>query len=105
MGHTIHRLLRNMHRYPNFFFYFDQYKAMQAWNYWNHAKVAFPYNAVLPKGEIGINPANPHLKYRVFTTAIWKENNFAYVRREKELPLTIEPRLAELDMLLMRKKR
>ncbi len=104
LGHTIHRLLRNMHRYPNFYFYFDQYKALQVWNYWNHTGVALPYNAVLPKGEIGINPANPYLKYRVFTTKIRRENGYSYVIIEKELPLIIEPRLAELNMLFMRKK-
>lgn len=104
LGHTIHRLLRNMHRYPNFYFYFDQYKALQAWNYWNHAQIALPYNAVLPKGEIGINPAYPELKYRIFKTSTAQKNGHTYVTREKELPFIIEPRLAELNMLLMRKK-
>ena len=104
LGHTIHRLLRNMHRYPNFYLYFDQYKALQVWNYWNHNKIALPYNAVLPKGEIGINPANPYMKYRIFSTKVWQENGFSYVSTEQELPLVIEPRLAELNMLLMRKK-
>ncbi|MEK7078118.1 MAG: hypothetical protein AAB911_00975 [Patescibacteria group bacterium] len=103
-GHTIHRLLRNMHRYPNFYFYFDQYKALQVWNYWNRTDIALPYNAVLPKGEIGINPANPYLKYRVFATKIWSENGYSYITTEKELPLIIEPRLAELNILFMRKK-
>lgn len=104
LGHTIHRLLRNMHRYPHFYFYFDQYKALQVWNYWNSLNMALPYNAILPKGEIGINPANPYLKYRIFTTRVWKENGYSYVETEKELPLVIEPRLAELKMLFMRKK-
>ena len=104
LGHTIHRLLRNMHRYPNFYFYFDQYKALQIWNYWNHNHIALPYNAVLPKGEIGINPANPSMKYRIFSTKIWHKNGYSYLSKEQELPLMIEPRLAELNMLLMRKK-
>ncbi|KKW48266.1 MAG: hypothetical protein UY99_C0007G0019 [Parcubacteria group bacterium GW2011_GWA1_59_11] len=104
LGHVIHRLLRNMHRYPNFYFYFDQYKALQAWNYWNHANVALPYNAVLPKGEIGINPANPYMKYRVFTAKTWQENGNAYIEADRPISLAIEPRLAELGMLLMRKK-
>lgn len=105
LGHTIHRLMRNMHRYPNFYFHFDQYKALQAWNYWNHTGVALPYNAVLPKGEIGINPANPYLRSRVFSTRLWRENGHTYLTKEKELTLSIEPRLAELNLLLMRKNK
>ncbi len=104
LGHAIHRLLRNMRRYPNFYFYFDQYKALQAWNYWNHMDISLPYNAILPKGEIGINPADPYLKYKVFTADVNKEKGFTYLEKKKELPLAIEPRLAELNMLLMRKK-
>lgn len=104
LGDTIHRFLRNMHRYPNFHFYFDQYKALQAWNYWNHASIALPYNAILPKGEIGINPANPYMKYSVFTTKSYQENGFTYLKKDREIPLVIEPRLAELNMLLMRKR-
>jgi len=104
MGHTIHRLLRNMHRYPNFYFYFDQYKALQVWNYWNHNDIILPYNAVLPKGEVGLNPAYPYLKYRIFKGRVWKEKGNSYVTAEKQLEISIEPRLAELDGLLMRKK-
>ncbi len=104
LGHAIHRLLRNMKRYPNFYFYFDQYKALQAWNYWNHMDISLPYNAILPKGEIGINPANPYLRYKVFTADINKKEGSVYLEKKKELPLIIEPRLAELNMLLMRKK-
>lgn len=104
LGHTIHRLLRNMKRYPNFFFYFDQYKALQVWNYWNHSNISFPYNAVLPKGEIGINPANPYLKYKIFEGETFDKGGYTYINPRKKLPLIIEPRLAELNMLLMRKK-
>ena len=93
-----------MHRYPNFYFYFDQYKALQAWNYWNAQDIIFPYNAILPKGEIGINPAYPNLKYKIFTTSISKKNGYTYITPEERMPLIIEPRLAELQMLLMRTK-
>ena len=103
MGHTIHRLLRNMHRYPNFYLYFDQYKALEIWNYWNHHGVVLPYNAILPKGEVGLNPAYPYLKYRIFKGKVWRENNASYVAPMKQLEITIEPRLAELNMLLMRR--
>lgn len=104
IGHTIHRLLRNMHRYPNFYFYFDQYKALQVWNYWNQISVALPYNAILPKGEVGINPAYPDMRYKIFTTEFYRENGYSYVSPKEKIPLIIEPRLVEINMLCMRKK-
>lgn len=104
LGNTIHRLLRNMKRYPNFYFYFDQYKALQVWNYWNQMGVALPYNSILPKGEIGINPANANLKYKTYTAKAVKKDGFTYLEKQEEVSLIIEPRLAELDFLLMRKK-
>lgn len=104
MGHTIHRFLRNMHRYPDFYFYFDQYKALKIWNYWNHNNIIFPYNAILPKGEVGINPAYPYLKYRIFKGRVQKEKGLSYVVPEKRINVKIKPRLAELNMLLMRRK-
>ena len=63
VGHLIHRELRNFGRYPSLYFYFDQTKALQIWNYWNHMDIVIPFNGILPKGEIGINPAYPDLQY------------------------------------------
>src|SRR3989344_1612784 len=104
LGHTIHRFLRNMKRYPNFYFYFDQYKALQVWNYWNQASIALPYNAILPKGEIGINPANPYMKYSVYTAKSYQKDGLTYLTKDKKIQITIEPRLTELNMSSMRKK-
>lgn len=104
IGHIIHRFLRNLHRFPDLYFYFDQYKALQIWNYWNKNNVFLPYNAILPKGEIGINPANPYTKYNFFSTKIWKENNSIYILPDKKLSLEIKPRLVEIDMFFLRKK-
>ena len=84
--------------------YFDQYKALQAWNYWNHFNIPLPYNSTLPKGEIGINPANPDIKYKIYSTNFWQENGHSFISKKKELSIIIEPRLAEINMLLMRKK-
>ncbi len=66
LGHLIHRELRTFGRYPDFYFYFDQHKALQAWNYWNHMDIFAPFNGTMPKGEVGINPAYPDLEYRVW---------------------------------------
>ncbi len=104
VGHTIHRLMRNMHRYPNFYFYFDQYKALQAWNHWNQSRIPIVYNALLPKGEIGINAAYPDLEYKIYKTKPVEQNGDSYLTDLEELDLKLQPRLAEIETLIMRKR-
>jgi len=104
LGHLIHRELRNFGRFPDFYFYFDQLKALQAWNYWNHMGVVIPFNGIMPKGEIGINPAWPDLKYKVY---VGKETNGPiagemYVEPGKEINAKIVARLVDHRVSIMR---
>jgi len=97
LGHLIHRELRNFGRYPSFYFYFDQTKALQVWNYWNHMDIEIPFNGVIPKGEIGINPALPNLTYKIFLgKQIRNKSGFRYLEQTKELKISIEPKLVDL---------
>lgn len=102
LGHLIHRELRTFGRYPDFYFYFDQYKALQAWNYWNHMGIVTPFNGTMPKGEIGINPAYPGLGYRVWRA---ERDDAGRLHPAEELPLTIAPRLVDIKHTLMRGNR
>lgn len=99
LGHLIHRELRSFGRYPDFYFYFDQYKALQAWNYWNHMDVVLPFNATMPKGEIGVNPAYPALRTTVHRAELTSTGTLMPVER---LDVTIAPRLIDLRYTLMR---
>ncbi|MFI1964037.1 hypothetical protein ACH429_07855 [Streptomyces pathocidini] len=99
LGHLIHRELRTFGRYPDFYFYFDQYKALQAWNYWNHMDIVAPFNGTMPKGEIGINPAYPNLDYRVWRA---EQDHAGHVHPAEQLDLTIAPRLVDIKYTLMR---
>lgn len=99
LGHLIHRELRTFGRYPDFYFYFDQYKALQAWNYWNHMDIVLPFNATMPKGEIGVNPAYPALRTTVHRAELTYHG--ALVPAER-LDVTIAPRLIDLRYTLMR---
>ncbi|MFJ4738194.1 hypothetical protein [Streptomyces sp. NPDC088775] len=99
LGHLIHRELRTFGRYPDFYFYFDQHKALQAWNYWNHMDIIAPFNGTIPKGEIGINPAYPDLDYRVWRAA---QDDNGRLHPTEELTLTIAPRLVDIKYTLMR---
>lgn len=99
LGHLIHRELRTFGRYPDFYFYFDQYKALQAWNYWNHMDIVAPFNGTMPKGEVGINPAYPDLDYRVYLA---ESDDRGLLHPSEELDLTIAPRLVDIKYTLMR---
>jgi hypothetical protein len=102
LGHLVHRELRTFGRYPDFYFYFDQHKALQAWNYWNHMDIVVPFNGTIPKGEIGINPAYPDLQYRIFNA---EHDNAGHLHPTDELDLTIAPRLVDIKYTLMRNNR
>ncbi|MGI5436096.1 hypothetical protein ACQEV4_00905 [Streptomyces shenzhenensis] len=99
LGHLIHRELRTFGRYPDFYFYYDQHKALQAWNYWNHMDIVAPFNGTMPKGEAGINPAYPDLAYRVWRA---EQDDTGHLRPAEELSLTIAPRLVDIKYTLMR---
>jgi hypothetical protein len=99
LGHLIHRELRSFGRYPDFYFYFDQHKALQAWNYWNHMDIVAPFNGTMPKGEVGINPAYPNLDYRVWRA---EPDDSGHLHPTEQLTLSIAPRLVDIKYTLMR---
>ncbi len=106
LGHLVHRELRNFGRFPDFYFYFDQFKALQAWNYWNQMGIIIPFNGVMPKGEIGVNPALPDLKVKTY---IGKELNESKTGKmligiDKEISVKIVPRLIDHRVTLMRSR-
>ncbi|MFE2599612.1 hypothetical protein ACFXCZ_24470 [Streptomyces sp. NPDC059396] len=102
LGHLIHRELRHFHRYPDFYHFFDEYKAAQAWNYWNYMGIALPFNGTMPKGEIGINPAYPELGYRVWRAELGDDG---LLHPAEEVALRLEPRLVDTRHTLMRDRR
>ncbi len=104
LGHLIHRELRTFGRYPYFYFYFDQHKALDIWNYWNHMNIAIPFNGIIPKGEVGINPAHPGLNYKTYSSKVVRENGHMYLDLKKELDLDIAPKLVDPKFTSMRNK-
>ena len=68
LGHTAHRLVRNVEpdAYHDMFRWFEEAKAKSVWNYWNKKGVSFPFNGVIPKGEIGLNPVSGNIRVSFF---------------------------------------
>lgn len=102
IGHITHRELRSFGRYPDFYFYFDQIKALEIWNYWNYMNIAIPFNGVIPKGEVGINPAYSDLKYKVYRSSKITKNGLDYLIPTEELHVNFYPRLVDLKFSFMR---
>lgn len=105
-GHLIHRELRSFERYPDFYFYYDQQKALEIWNYWNKNKILIPFNGVMAKGEVGINPAYiNNVDYKVYEVAeVTKENNDFIVNLGNVTEITIPPRLVDIKHSFRRVK-
>jgi hypothetical protein len=99
LGHLVHRLPRRFTRYPDLYFFFDQQKAFQAWNHWNHMGIALPFNGTMPKGEIGINPAYPDLNYRIWRAELAGDGLLHPI---EETPLRLTPRLVDTHHTTMR---
>lgn len=104
LGHIIHRELRNFGRYPNFYYYFDQLKALEVWNYWNHLNIAVPFNGLIPKGEVGINPAFPDLKFEMYKTDVRQKSDEIFITPKEKITAQLVPRLVDLKFTNLRNK-
>lgn len=104
LGHSLHRQLRKFNRYPDFYFYFDQMKALDVWNYWNKKNITIPFNGIIPKGEMGINPAHENnFNYKCYKATNYRDiNGLKYVSLGKELDISLAKRLVDLRHNTMR---
>ncbi|MER5625862.1 hypothetical protein [Streptosporangium sp. NPDC002544] len=59
LGQLVFRDMRTSARYPRLYPAVEQAKALEAHVFWNSRHIPAPFNGVLPKGEIGVNPAWP----------------------------------------------
>lgn len=103
-GHTLHREIKNCRRYSDLSFYFDQLKAFEVWNYWNEKNIVIPFNGVIPKGEMGINPAFvDNIHYKIFECeGFYEKDGFFYLKKGQPLDIHIIPRLVDINYSFMR---
>ncbi len=87
----IFREIRFMPRYRELYHCFEKAKALEAWDYWNREGIATPFNAVVPKGEIGINPVYPRAAVRMWTAALDGQGN---LHPDQEVAAVLTPHLA-----------
>ena len=102
IGHLLHRELRTFGRYPDFYFYFDQIKALRIWNFWNELGVRVPFNGLIPKGEVGVNPAHTKSEPKIYGSTIELQNDDVYLRLTEQLPIEVASRLVDPRFVSMR---
>ncbi|MFF0216090.1 hypothetical protein [Streptomyces vinaceus] len=91
VGQLVFRELRYMPRYRHLYHCFEKSKALEAWDYWNSEGIPTPFNGILPKGEIGINPVYPRSSIRVWTA---EQDERGYLHPAKEVLADFTPHLA-----------
>ncbi|MFF5673389.1 hypothetical protein ACFY8S_25245 [Streptomyces hygroscopicus] len=91
IGQMIYREIRYMPRYPRLYHCFEKAKALEAWDYWNSEGIPTPFNGILPKGEIGINPVYPRSAVRVWTA---EQDGKGYLHPAEEVAAVFTPHLA-----------
>ncbi|MFJ4010298.1 hypothetical protein [Streptomyces sp. NPDC090026] len=91
IGQMIFREVRYMPRYQQLYHCFEKAKALEAWDYWNSEGIPTPFNGVIPKGEIGINPTYPRSAVRVWTA---RRDSKGYLHPNEEIEAAPTPVLA-----------
>ncbi|MFI1727399.1 hypothetical protein [Streptomyces sp. NPDC020489] len=91
IGQMIFREIRYMPRYRHLYHCFEKAKALEAWDYWNNEGIPTPFNGILPKGEIGINPVYPRSAVRAWAA---ERDAQGYLHPTEELTAILTPHLA-----------
>jgi hypothetical protein len=91
LGQMIFREVRYLPRYPQLYHCFEKAKALEAWDFWNGEGIPTPFNGVLPKGEIGINPVYPRAAVRTWTAEL---DGKGYLHPAEEIAADFAPHLA-----------
>lgn len=91
IGQMAFREIRYMTRYGQLYHCFEKARALEAWDYWNNEGIPTPFNGVIPKGEIGINPAYPRSAVRVWTA---QQDSKGYLHPDEEIAAVLTPHLA-----------
>lgn len=91
IGQMVFREIRYMDRYRHLYHCFEKSKALEAWDYWNSEGIPTPFNGILPKGEIGINPVYPRSSVRVWAA---ETDEKGYLHPTQEVLADFTPHLA-----------
>src|SRR5690606_14572945 len=98
-GHLIHRELKTYMPIHALVSEYEKLRSKMIWNTWNKMGIVYPFYAVMPKGEVGINPHYPKLAYSIYHASIEQDG---HIKRGKELPITLGKQMSEPAQSIMR---
>lgn len=90
LGHILHRAIRVSEKLKEYTNLYDENRAKAIWNLWNQDKVLFPYNSIVPKGEVGINPNFPNLDYSVYEAEVDPITSEVVLKNKLEIKLAFK---------------
>lgn len=99
LGHFIHRDLRKRPELSELHRTYEEGRAVRLWDYWNKKNILTPVNALLPKGETGINPQFENLSYKIHRNSIDREG---YLHHEEKLDVKIADNLTPNNLSVLR---
>ncbi|MFM8333306.1 MAG: hypothetical protein ACKN9T_16635 [Candidatus Methylumidiphilus sp.] len=105
IGHMAHREFRNSdnERKEDLFRFFEVEKAKKIWAYWNKKDILFPFNAVVAKGEMGVNPCFSDVELKFYKgNALKLDNLDVIVTIGERLQIKMRRELGELRHTLRR---
>jgi hypothetical protein len=101
IGHAIDREIRRRDKYGNFHYYFDSHKARLVQRYWDKEGLIIPFNGLLPKGEVGINPSYPGLQYKIYRADTRHVDDELYMQPAQQLEVQLIPELINPNLTFM----
>lgn len=98
VGHLFHKIVREIPGLSQQYFLYEELKAEVIWNMWNKLDIVCPFNSIVPKGEIGINPRYPDLEYEIYLV----KRGSRKIVFEREVKVRLAPKLINPGLTLMR---
>lgn len=65
-GHIVHRLIGEVRYMQPYLWEYDMSRAERIWQDWQVNGITFVENAVMPRGEVGVNPLLPADSYEIY---------------------------------------
>jgi hypothetical protein len=69
---------------------YTKFRATQLWKMWNDERVVIPYNSIVPKGEIGVNPVYKNLDHKVYLAKLDPKTNQVTLGEELDIKLSFK---------------
>lgn len=101
VGNAIDRNIRVTKDLASFCYEFDTYRARQIWHHWERTNLILPFNGLLPKGEVGINPAHSQLEYKIYDARPVYISDELYIEPTNALDIKIVPELINPSLAFM----